>query len=125
MLFSMKLNSVPPKNAGLLSQWSASQYQNFPKVRNGSGKLNATGYRAIAVKTQNDVTLFPRRRKFLNRQIPNVVEALADLPASTVVDGRIARHRRKGSRISICCRISAAQHSDSISRLRPTKFEGS
>lgn len=92
----MKLNSVPPKNAGLLSQWSACQYQNFSKVRNGSEKLNATGYRAIAVKTQNDVTLFPRRRKFLNRQIPNVVEALADLPASTVVDGRIARHRRKG-----------------------------
>jgi len=34
--------------------------------------------------------------------------------------GELLATDEKGSRISICCRISAAQHSDSISRLRPT-----
>src|SRR6266403_1775907 len=47
------------------------------------------GYRALAVKSGTGVTLFSRRRKSLNRQFPYIVEALADLPAGTVVDGEV------------------------------------
>jgi ATP-dependent DNA ligase len=35
------------------------------------------------------VTLFSRRRKSLNRQFPYIVEALADLPEGTVVNGEL------------------------------------
>jgi hypothetical protein len=35
------------------------------------------------------VTLFSRRRKSLNRKFPYIVEALAELPEETVVDGEL------------------------------------
>ena len=47
------------------------------------------GYRALAVKSGNDVTLLSRRRKSLSRQFPYIVERLADLPDRTVVDGEL------------------------------------
>ena len=35
------------------------------------------------------MTLFSRKRKSLNRQFPYIVEALADLPEGTIVDGEL------------------------------------
>src|SRR5207247_11050047 len=52
-------------------------------------KIKLDGYLALAVKAGSGVTLFSRRRKSLNRQFPYIVEALADLPAGTVVDGEV------------------------------------
>src|ERR1700687_5430184 len=52
-------------------------------------EIKLDGYRALAVKPESDVTLFSRRRKSLNRQFPYIVEALANLPAGTVVDGEV------------------------------------
>ena len=55
----------------------------------GVGDLKLDGYRALAVKSGTGVTLFSRRRKSLNRQFPHIVDALADLPEGTVVDGEL------------------------------------
>jgi ATP-dependent DNA ligase len=45
--------------------------------------------RALAVKSGGDVSLFSRRKESLNRKFPYIVEALADLPEGTVVDGEL------------------------------------
>src|SRR5215472_14505339 len=52
-------------------------------------EIKLDGYRAIAVKAGNQVKLFSRRRKSFNGQYPYIVEALADLPNGTVVDGEV------------------------------------
>jgi bifunctional non-homologous end joining protein LigD len=52
-------------------------------------EIKLDGYRALAVRPGTGVTLFSRRRKSLNRQFPYIVEALADLPEGTVVDGEV------------------------------------
>jgi ATP-dependent DNA ligase len=50
-------------------------------------KLN--GYRAVAVKADSDLTLYSRQPKVLNKQFPEIVAALRELPPGTVVDGEI------------------------------------
>ena len=51
-------------------------------------EIKLDGYRAIAVKS-GQVNLFSRRHKSFNNQYPYLVEALADLPEGTVVDGEV------------------------------------
>ena len=53
-------------------------------------EIKLDGYRAIAVRSGSHVTLYSRRRNSLNRRFPSIVEALADLPAGTVLDGEVA-----------------------------------
>ena len=47
------------------------------------------GYGAVAVKSDRGVTLFSLRHKSFNHQYPHLVEALAELPEGTVVDGEV------------------------------------
>src|SRR5438309_3342828 len=61
----------------------------LPEAATWIWEIKIDGYRALAVKSSTGLTLFSRRRKSLNRQFPYIVEALADLPGGTVVDGEI------------------------------------
>jgi DNA ligase D-like protein (predicted ligase) len=59
-------------------------------------EIKLDGYRALAVKSASGVALFSRRKKSLDKKFPYIVEALAGLPAGTVVDGELVGLDDKG-----------------------------
>jgi ATP-dependent DNA ligase len=52
-------------------------------------EIKLDGYRALGIKSNGSVRLLSRRNNSFNRQYPLVVEALAELPEDTVVDGEV------------------------------------
>lgn len=52
-------------------------------------ELKLDGFRAIAAKADGRVRLWSRNEKDFGRKYPNIVNALANLPDNTVIDGEI------------------------------------
>src|SRR5712664_3337172 len=84
-----RLDSLPKTEASFVEPMECLSVSKLPEGLEWLWEIKLDGYRALAVKAGTGVTLFSRRRKSLNRQFPYIVEALADLPAGTVVDGEV------------------------------------
>jgi bifunctional non-homologous end joining protein LigD len=84
-----RLASLPKTEASFVEPMDCLSVSKLPEALEWIWEIKLDGYRALAVKPESGITLFSRRRKSLNRQFPYIVEALADLPAGTVVDGEV------------------------------------
>ena len=84
-----RLASLPRTQVSFIEPMDCLSVSKLPEGLGWIWEIKLDGYRALAVKSGSGVTLLSRRRKSLNRQFPNIVEALADLPAGTVVDGEV------------------------------------
>lgn len=84
-----RLDSLPKTEASFVEPMECLSVSKPPEGLKWLWEIKLDGYRALAVKSGTGVTLFSRRRKSLSKQFPYIVEALADLPAGTVVDGEV------------------------------------
>src|SRR5437879_13627262 len=82
------LSSLPKRKADFIEPMDCAPVTKLADVPGWAFEIKFDGYRAVAVKSDNRVSLFPRRRKSLNHHYPLIVEAPPGLPAVSVVAGQ-------------------------------------
>src|SRR5467141_2363408 len=84
-----RLASLPRTQASFIEPMECLSVSRLPEGGPWIWEIKLDGYRALAVKTPTGVTLFSRNRKSLSRLFPHIVEALANVPKGTVLDGEL------------------------------------
>jgi DNA ligase D-like protein (predicted ligase) len=84
-----RLGTLPKRKAEFIQPMECLPVTKLNDAVQWTYEIKLDGYRAIAVKSSQTINLFSRRGKSFNSQYPYLVEALAELPSGTVVDGEV------------------------------------
>jgi ATP-dependent DNA ligase len=88
-MLAKKLNPSPRTNATFIEPMECLAVSKLPEAAHWIWEIKIDGYIAIVVKSGDNVNLYSRTRKSFNRQFSYIVEALADMPSGTVIDGEL------------------------------------
>ena len=70
--------------------------QSLPKGKEWLYEVKFDGYRCLAGRDSNEVTLWSRRENLFTKQFPQISQACERLPPNTLVDGEIVALDEKG-----------------------------
>ena len=91
-----QLDSLPPRAVSFIEPMECLAVSKLHDGPQWVYELKLDGYRALGIKSNGAVRLLSRRNNSFNRQYPLVVEALAELPENTVVDGEVVALNHSG-----------------------------
>jgi bifunctional non-homologous end joining protein LigD len=84
-----KLELLQARSAAFIEPMECLAVAKLPDGTQWLYEIKLDGYRAEAMRSESGVFLFSRSRKSFNKQFSLIVEALADLPENTVIDGEV------------------------------------
>jgi DNA ligase D-like protein (predicted ligase) len=82
-------SAVPPAKVQFIEPMYALAVQKLPAGREWLYEVKFDGYRCLAGRDANRVTLWSRRENLFTRQFPQIAQACERLPPNTLLDGEI------------------------------------
>jgi DNA ligase D-like protein (predicted ligase) len=85
----MPKKALPERTAGFIESMECLPVSEVPAGPEWSFELKLDGYRLEVVRSQQETTLYSRRRNILNKKFSYIATALKGLPDGTVIDGEL------------------------------------
>src|SRR5258708_38377786 len=85
-----RLDALPRRKADLIEPMECALVSALPEGSDWTYEVKLDGYRPIGVRTSLETILYSRNHKNFNKRFPQIAEALADLPADTVIDAKLS-----------------------------------
>jgi bifunctional non-homologous end joining protein LigD len=86
---AIDFDSLTPRKAAFVKPMECLSVSKLPEGEQWVYEVKFDGYRVVAVKADLDLILYSRQKKVLNKEFPEIVAALRELPPGMVVDGEI------------------------------------
>lgn len=89
MVKPQDVSNLPPAKLRFIEPMYALPVQKLPEGKEWLYEVKFDGYRCLAARSSNGVTLWSRRGNLFTAQFPHIARACEQLPPDTLVDGEI------------------------------------
>src|SRR5262245_37649181 len=83
------INALPSAKIRFIEPMYARLVQNLPQGQEWLYEVKFDGYRCLAGRDANEVTLWSRRENLFTKQFPQIAQACERLPPNTLIDGEV------------------------------------